>query len=98
MSTNNHIPVEGLLYVDIIKPTEKEIQSYYKSTGEIKSSSSSVTSARVCQKAIIKNTFDQKKYPVGSTWMVGDTPPNKLNFFGEQILTIEERNLYARID
>lgn len=64
----------------------------------MKSSSSSADSPRIFKKAIIRNTFDEEKYPVDSVWMMGESPGMKINFFGEKIIEIQEKDLHARID
>lgn len=86
------------LFVEIEKPSQEQIDSYYKNTGELKSTTETAESPRIYKIATIKNTFDNVQYPVGSVWMMGDTPGIKVNFFGQQILKIQDRNLYARLD
>lgn len=98
MNSKNFKTVEGIFFVDIEKPTEKQIGSYYANTGEIKSSSSNANTPRIFKKATILNTFDEKKYPVGSVWMMGESPGMKINFFGNKVMAIQEKDLYARID
>ncbi len=91
-----YTPEEGLLFIKVISPTEKEKSSYHK--GKIKISGTSQNSAREFNKAIIKHTYDENKYPVDSVWMMGEAPPMEVNFFGEHIEIIQVKNLYARIE
>lgn len=88
---------EPYLNVEITSPTKKDIDKYYETTGDIKLVSSDKNSIILFQKAFIKETFDEQKYPVGSTWMMGESPGMKGCFFGEPILLIQEKDLYKRI-
>lgn len=83
--------------VEVIKPTAEELKSYYEDTGEIKLSSSAQNSPREFKKAKILSTYNEKKYPVGSIWMMGESPGLKINFFGDKIIMIQKKDLYARI-
>lgn len=83
--------------VEITKPTTEEINLYYENTGDIKISSSSQNSPREFKKAKILSTYNEKKYPVGSVWMMGESPGLKINFFGDKIIMIQKKDLYARI-
>lgn len=98
MSSSKYKPVEGRFFVEIQSPTEKEINEYYTNTGEIKSSSTSASSPRIFKRATILNTSNHTQYPVGSVWMMGESPGMKINFFGEKIIEIQEKDLHARID
>ena len=95
---SNYKMEEGKLSVEIIKPSQKEIKSYYTNTGEIETSSQSESSPRVFKKAIILSTFDSINYPVNSSWIMGESPGMKVNFFGEKLVLIQQKDLYARID
>lgn len=97
MSTTKYKMQEGIFIVDIEKPTEKDIKKYYDTTGEIRSSSKSASSPREYQKATILHTFDEEKYPIDSIWMMNDVPGSVINFFGERLIEIQERDLHARI-
>lgn len=85
---------EGLFLVDFIEPTKEQIESYYVKNKEMKSGNGPKT----YKKAVILHTSDETKYPVGSTWMIGETPGNIINFFGEKFIEIQTRDLHARID
>jgi hypothetical protein len=98
MSSVKYTTEEGIFYVDIVKPSQKEIDSYYKNTGEIQSSSSSADTPRTFQKAVIKSTWNEDLYPIDSIWMMGESPGMSVNFFGEKITMIQQKDLYARID
>ena len=89
---------EPWLYIDIIKPTEEETDSYYSRNNEMKTSSTAQGSPSAFKIAKIVHTFDEAKYPIGSTFMMGEVPGTKINFFGEKIIMIQKSNLYARID
>jgi len=89
--------LEPYLQVDIIEPTQNEIDKYYEKTGEFKLSSSSQKSVIIFKKAIIKETFNEKKYPVNSEWMMGESPGIKGMFFGEPVILIQEKDLYKRL-
>lgn len=89
--------VEGLLFVDIQAPTQEEIDSYYSSAGEIKSTSDK-NAPRIFKKATILHTWDEEKFPKESVWMMGESPGMTINFFGKKFTAIQEKDLYARID
>lgn len=91
MNTNKLIVEEPWLYVDITSPTKEQTES-----GEIGSKNSS-NAPRIFQKAKILHTFDNDKYPVDSEWMIGDTPPMIVNYFGTTYQLIQRKNLYARL-
>lgn len=95
---NKYTTEEGRFFVDIEKASQEELDKYYSSTGEIKPSSSSKSSLREFKKAIIKSTFDEINYPVGSIWIMGESPGIGINFFGEKITVIQQKDLYARIN
>lgn len=86
---SKYTTVEGKLFVDIEEAPK---------VGGITSSNSSVTGVVKFKKAIIKHTFDEEKYPIDSQWIMGEAPGMKGTFFGEELVVIEERNLYARIN
>lgn len=88
---------EGILFVELTKPTPKHLDQYYKNTGKIKVSENSSSSPRQYQKAKILFTFDEEKYPVGSVWVVGETPGITISFFGEELTEIRQMDLRARI-
>ncbi|MFT6125889.1 MAG: hypothetical protein ACJAVA_000331 [Flavobacteriaceae bacterium] len=94
---NRYKTQEGLFFVEIVKPTKDQIESYYSNNNEFKSTGSSEDNPRVFKKAIIKNTFCVEKYPVDSEWMMGEVPGMKINFFGEKLIMIQEKDVYARI-
>lgn len=96
--TNKYKTVDGWFFVEIEKPTQAQLDSYYKTTGEVRSSTKSAGSPVEFKKAIIKHTCDESKYPIDSVWMMGEVPGIKINFFGEKITAIQEKDLYARID
>lgn len=89
--------LKPFLGVEIINPTQKELDKYYQDTGEMKISSSSQNSPREFKKAKIKKTFNNKKFPIDSVWMMGESPGIKVNFFGKKIIIIQKRDLYERI-
>jgi hypothetical protein len=89
---------EPWLYVDIIKPTTEEVESYYEKNDEMKTSGSAQGAISVFKKVKIIHTFDSKKYPIGSIWMMGEAPGIRVNYFGEKITMIQKINLYARIN
>lgn len=85
------ITEEPNLFVEIIEaPKESQKQEGYYSASKDK--------ARICKRAVIKSTYDSDKYPVGSTWMIGEAPPMTLNYFGTIITLIHDTNLIAKID
>lgn len=89
---------EPWLVVDILKPTEEEENIYYIKNNELKSSdSASNSSPRVFKQATIKQTFDEVKYPLESTWMMGESNGVTINFFGDKLVMIQTKDLYARI-
>ena len=90
---------EPNLFVDIISPTQEDINGYYKDNGEIRSSSAASSSKpREFKRAIIKSTFDEERYPVGTEWIMGESPGITANFFGEKVIIIKTKDLYARIE
>lgn len=95
--TNKYKTVEGWFFVEIEKPTQPQLDSYYKVNGEVRSSNSAGTPVEF-KKAIIKHTCDEARFPIDSVWMMGEAPGIKINFFGEKITAIQEKDLYARID
>lgn len=88
---------EGILFVEIVKPTSEQVNSYYSNTGEFKTSGNSDDNPRVFKKAIIKHTFCEDKFPLDSEWIMGEVPGMKINFFGEKLILLQEKDLYARI-
>jgi len=88
---------EGWFSVEIETPSADVLDRYY-SNGDLKVPSSSKESPRVFKKAKIKHTFDEVKFPTGSVWMMGESPGMKINFFGEKLIMIQEKDLYARLD
>lgn len=90
--------IEPFLSVEITKPTQKELDAYYKNTGEIKISNSSQNSPREFKKARVISTYNKKKYPIGSVWMMGESPGMKINFFGDQVVMIQDKDLYAQVE
>lgn len=99
MSSTENIKstVDGLFFVDIEAPSQEAIDSYYDSSGDIKSSSDK-NGPRVFKKATILHTWNEKKFPIGSVWMMGESPGMTINFFGKKFTAIQEKDLYARID
>lgn len=95
---SNYKTVNSWFFVDIEKPSQTQIDSYYSNTGEIKSSGSSAGAPVIFKRATIKHTFDEEQFPVGSVWMMGESPGITINFFGEKLTAIQEKDLYARID
>lgn len=90
---------EPWLKVEITKSQKEDLENYYKNSGELRSSSSANSSGpRSFQKAKIINTFDKEKYPMDSEWMIGETPGQIINFFGEKITLIQQKDLYERIE
>lgn len=98
MSLNKYTPIEGWFFVDIERPSQAQLDSYYSNTGEIKSSGSSAGAPVPFKKATINSTYDENRFPIGSTWMMGQSPGIVINFFGEKIIAIQEKDLYARLD
>jgi len=88
---------EPYLNVEIVSPTKEETDSYFKETGDIKFVINSKNSITIFKKAIIKGTFDPVLYPIGSEWMMGESPGIKGSYFGESILLIQTKDLYRRI-
>lgn len=98
MSLSKYTTVDSMFFVEIVKPTPEQVKSFYaKNTGEIKSSDSA-NAPKEFKKAIIKHTCNEEKYPIDSVWMMGESPGIKINFFGDLITAIQEKDLYARID
>lgn len=95
---NKYKTEEGIFFVDIEEASESQIKNYYSNSGEMKSSSTSASTPRVFKKATILHTFDEEKYPIDSVWIMGESPGMKINFFGEKIMLIKQKDLYARID
>lgn len=89
--------LEPYLDVEIIEPTKKDMDSYYEKTGDLKLVSSNQKSVVVFKKAIIKETFDEARFPVDSEWMMGESPGIKGAFFGEPVHLIQEKDLFKRI-
>lgn len=89
--------IEPFLSVEIIKPTQEDLDAYYKNTGEIKISGTSQNAPREFKKAKVISTYNDKKYPIDSVWMMGESPGMKINFFGDKIIMIQKKDLYARI-
>lgn len=98
MNSNKYTPIEGWFFVDIEKASQAQLDSYYSNTGEIKSSGSSAGAPVEFKKATINFTCNEEEYPVGSVWMMGQSPGITINFFGEKLVAIQEKDLYARID
>ena len=92
---NSKTPKAGWFIVDIIEPTKDQLSNYKE---EITKSSSSKDKPRVFKKAIIQETSDEKEFPKNSIWMMGETPGLLINFFGEKVIMVQEKDLYARID
>ena len=90
--------VEGIFYVDIVSPSNEEKESYFTKNGEIKSSSNTASTPRAMQKATILHTCNETTFPIGSTWMIGETPGLTINFFGEKLTMIQLKDIYARIN
>lgn len=86
---------EPWLFVEIEKLDQLEVDSYYEKNKEFKNTGA--TAPYIFRVAVIKNTFDEEKYPVGSKWMIGDAPAMKVNFLGEKITMIKQLNLYGKI-
>lgn len=95
---SKYTTAEGLFYVEIQAPTREEIRKYYENTGEIEVSANSDNSPRIFKKATVVHTCDEEKYPVGSLWMMGESPGLTINFFGEKLVMIQEKDMYARIN
>ena len=95
---NSYKTQDGKLFVRITKPTSDEISRYYKTSGEFKTTGNSEDNPRVCKKATIEHTFCDEQYPVGSEWIMGESPGMKINFFGEKIVMIQDRDIHARIN
>lgn len=89
--------LEPYLNVEIISPTKEQTEEYFKETGDMKFIASSKNSITLFKKAIIKGTFDPELYPVGSEWMMGESPGIKGSYFGEAILLIQTKDLYRRV-
>lgn len=96
MQMSEFVTEEGWFFVDIIEPTKEQVKEYYKNTGEIESSSTN-DKPRIFKKAVIRATFDEEKYPIGSEWMIGETLGMKINYMGNKIMLIKQKDLYARI-
>ena len=92
---NKYTPTEGKFFVTITESTPKEQNKFYTETGEMKSAGSGI---RVFKRAEILYTSDEKTFPVGSFWMIGETPGLIINYFGEKIVEIQEKDIHARID
>jgi hypothetical protein len=88
---------EGKLFVEIIPPTQEEVNNYYRSSGEFKSTGNSDANQREFKTAKIKHTFDEVKYPIDSIWIMGESPGMKVNYRGEKIIIISKNDLYARV-
>ena len=86
------------LFVEITKPTQEELDLYYKDSSEIKFTGSSQNAPREFKKATVVSTYNNKKYPIDSVWMMGESPGMKINFFGDKITMIQKKDLYARIN
>ena len=98
MSLNKYTTEDSLFFVDIIEPSTEEVNNYYSNTGEIKSSGSSKNNPKIFKKAIIKFTCDAYNYPIDSEWIMGESPGTTINFFGEKLILIQQKDLYARIN
>lgn len=95
---SKYTTAEGIFYVSIEEPTKKQVKSYYDKTGEIESSGTNSNAPKTFKKATILHTFDEKKYPINSLWMMGESPGLIINFFGDKLIMIQEKDLYARIN
>ena len=87
---------EPFLFVKVTKPTEKQLLEYYG--GGLIPSETSENYGKPFQVAEILVTYDTEKYKVGEKWMIGDAPSMKVNFFGEKVEIIQDRNTYGKID
>lgn len=87
---------EGWLKVEIESPTKEVVESYYEINKKLKIKGDNPP--RVFKKAKILGTFDSLKYPVNSVWMMGESEGIEINFFGESIRLIQEKDIYERID
>lgn len=85
------------LFVTIEAPSKEVVNEYYETTGEMPSKSGSANSPREFKKATIEHTFNQLEYPKGSVWMMGESPGMKINYFGQKIIAIQEKDIYARV-
>ena len=92
---NKKTPKLGWFIVDIIEPTKEQLSNYKE---EITKSSSSKDKPRIFKKAIIQQTSNQTEFPKDSVWMMGETPGMLINFFGEKVIMVQEKDLYARIN
>ena len=83
------------LFVEITENTQEEINQYYKNSGEFKSTGNS--KPREFKTALILSTFDDEKYPVGTRWIMGESPGIKVSYRGDKITMITKSDIYARI-
>ena len=90
--------VESLFYVDIERPSKEEINSYYTDNDEFQSTSNTASTPRVMQKATILHTCNETTHPIGSVWMMGESPGTLINYFGEKLTMIQLKDIYARIN
>ena len=89
---------EGRLFVDIKRPAKKEAKKLYlENTGDLPVAENDQRAPRLFQEAKILHTSDETMYPVGSRWMIGETPGIVINFFGEKYIEIRESDLHAQI-
>ncbi len=88
----NFNTLEPWLHIELEKPTKEQEDSFYE--GKIRGSKQ----ASVFRKAIITKTFSEAKFPLNSVWMIGDSDPMEVNFFGERILLVQEMQLYDRVE
>jgi len=96
MSMNKYKMQEGRFLVEIEKPTKEQVESYWLANNEFKSMDAS-NDPKVFKKATIKHTFSEEKYPIDSVWMMGESPGIIINFFGEKLTMIQEKDLHAQI-
>ena len=89
------VPENPWLFVEITKPSSEEIKKY--SEGTIKSSANTEAD-RFFKKAKIVATYSERKYPIDSIWMMGESDGMKINYFGTKITMVQRKDLYARIE
>lgn len=94
---NKYKTQDGIFFVEIQQASQEKINSYYTTNNELKTSGNSDNNPRIFKKAIIKHTFCEEKYPIDSVWMMGEVPGMKINFYGEKLILIQEKDLYAKI-
>ena len=89
---------EGIFYVDIECPSKEEIASYFTNNDEFQTTSTTAATPRVMQRATILHTCNETTHPIGSIWMMGESPGMTINYFGEKLTMIQLKDIYARID